>query len=205
MRYQGKINNWKDGQGFGFINPNDGGKQVFVHIKSFGKGQQRPVGNEAVTYELKTDAKGRANAVNVAYVGARAQAATSAGHGNFSLFAAAVFLLLVVGMVFTDKLPLAVLGLYLIASMVAFIAYKFDRSAARNDRRRTPENALHLYALIGGWPGALFAQRLLRHKTSKQSFQIMFWITVMLNCAALGWLLSSAGASVLLSVASATD
>lgn len=203
MRYQGKINNWKDGQGFGFIIPNGGGKQVFVHIKSFGKGQQRPVGNETVTYDLQTDDKGRANAVNVAYVGARAQAVASAGHGNISLLAAAAFLSLVAGMVFTGKLPQAVLGLYLVASMVAFVAYKFDKSAARNDRRRTPENTLHLFALIGGWPGALVAQRLLRHKTSKRSFQVTFWITVMLNCAGLGWLLSSAGASMLLSVAGA--
>ncbi|MGD9578618.1 MAG: DUF1294 domain-containing protein, partial [Syntrophorhabdus sp.] len=35
-----------------------------------------------------------------------------------------------------------------------------DKSAARNERWRTQESRLHLFALIGGWPGALVAQKL---------------------------------------------
>jgi len=85
-------------------------------------------------------------------------------------------------------------------STVAFVAYALDQSAARNDQWRTRESALHLFALIGGWPGALAAQRLLRHKTKKQSFQIVFWVTVVLNCSALGWLFSSRGAEALHSI-----
>ncbi|MFP5462920.1 MAG: DUF1294 domain-containing protein, partial [Gammaproteobacteria bacterium] len=34
-----------------------------------------------------------------------------------------------------------------------------------------------------GWPGALLAQQLLRHKTSKQSFLFGYWTTVLLNVA----------------------
>ncbi|MGA8260544.1 MAG: cold shock domain-containing protein [Arenicellales bacterium] len=49
MRYKGRIANWKDDRGFGFIAPNAGGQQVFVHIKSFANRQRRPAGNEAVT------------------------------------------------------------------------------------------------------------------------------------------------------------
>ena len=51
MRRQGKIATWKDQQGFGFIAPDDGGEQIFVHIKSFSNRQRRPIGNEIVTYE----------------------------------------------------------------------------------------------------------------------------------------------------------
>ncbi|HJV94205.1 MAG TPA: DUF1294 domain-containing protein [Azonexus sp.] len=80
---------------------------------------------------------------------------------------------------------------------MAFIAYAADKSAARNDRWRTAENTLHLLALIGGWPGALVAQNRLRHKSSKTSFLAVFWATVLLNCGALGWLLSPRGAGVL--------
>ena len=58
-------------------------------------------------------------------------------------------------------------------------------------------DALHLLGIIGGWPGALLAQRLLRHKNSKQSFQVVFWITVLLNCAGVFWLLSLSGTLML--------
>jgi len=200
MRYQGKITNWKDDQGFGFITPNGGGNQVFVHIKSFANRQRRPVENEIVTYELKADAKGRAQAESVAFLGERALSATSSGRSNVSLILAAAFLIFVAGSAFAGKLPYTVLGLYLLASAVAFVAYAFDKSAARNNQRRTPEDTLHFFALVGGWPGALAAQRLLRHKSKKQSFQYKFWATVILNCGALGWLFSSPSAGALRSI-----
>jgi len=194
MRFQGKITNWKDDQGFGFITPNGGGNQVFVHIKSFANRQRRPIGNEIVTYELKTDAKGRAKAASVAFLGERVPSVTSSGRSNISLILAAAFLVFVAGTAFSGKLPVAVLELYLIASAVAFVAYFLDKSAARKDQRRTQESTLHIFALVGGWPGALAAQRLLRHKSRKQSFQIVFWVTAVLNCGALGWLFTPEGA-----------
>lgn len=194
MRYQGKITNWKDEQGFGFITPNATGAQVFVHIKSFANHQRRPVGNEIVTYELKTDTNGRAQAQSVAYVGEHSPFASPSGYSKAPLILAAAFLIFVAGLVFVHKLPLVVLVFYLVASAIAFIAYKLDKLAARNDKWRISESTLHLFALVGGWPGALAAQRLLRHKTKKQSFQIEFWVTVILNCGALGWLFWSSGA-----------
>ncbi|HEX5362898.1 MAG TPA: DUF1294 domain-containing protein [Gallionella sp.] len=87
-----------------------------------------------------------------------------------------------------NPLPSAVLWFYLITSSIAFLAYALDKSAARNRQWRIRESTLHLLGLIGGWPGAFAAQRLLRHKSGKPSFQILFWITVALNCGALGWI-----------------
>lgn len=83
------------------------------------------------------------------------------------------------------KLSLLFLALYLVASIVAFALYAIDKSAAHHGRWRTRESTLHLLALIGGWPGALMAQKVLRHKSKKQSFQVIYWITVTLNCAVL--------------------
>lgn len=45
--------------------------------------------------------------------------------------------------------------------------------------------------LSGGWPGALAAQRLFRHKSSMREFLFMFWLTVFLNVAALAYLVWS--------------
>jgi uncharacterized membrane protein YsdA (DUF1294 family)/cold shock CspA family protein len=200
VRYQGKITDWKDDKGFGFITPNGGGQRVFVHIKSFSSRQQRPAGNEIVTYELVHDAKGRPQAGSVAFVREREAPASSSGQGNAPLMLTAAFLVFIAGSVFAGRLPIAVAGLYLGASLVAFVAYALDKSAARNDRWRTQESTLHLFALAGGWPGALAAQRLLRHKSRKQSFQFVFRITVILNCCALAWFYSSSGAEALRSM-----
>lgn len=84
---------------------------------------------------------------------------------------------------------------YLAMSAATYIAYARDRSAARAGRRRTPEKALHLMALLGGWPGALLAQRRLRHKSSKTSFLMTFWLTIALNLAGLVALFVQGGAA----------
>lgn len=102
------------------------------------------------------------------------------------------------------KLPARLLWLYTVASSVAFIAYWIDKQAARKGRWRTRESTLHLLALIGGWPGALLAQRYLRHKSAKFSFRVTFWAAVTLNCSALGLFLTPAGARALHSVLTIT-
>jgi len=93
----------------------------------------------------------------------------------------------------TSKLPTAVIGLYAFMSLMAIAMYARDKSAARDRTRRTPENTLHLVAVFGGWPGALVAQDLFRHKSSKASFQVVFWLTVVVNCGALTWILKGNG------------
>jgi len=195
VRYQGRITDWKDEKGFGFVTPNGGGPRLFVHIKSFSNRQRRPVGNELVTYELTSDARGRPQGVNIAFAGDRPSSppTTAPGPGVGALVFAGVFLAFVAGTVATGKLPLVVLIAYFMASCVAYVAYVLDKAASLKGQWRTPESTLHLIGLVGGWPGAMLAQRMLRHKTQKQSFQVAYWATVVLNCAALGWLLSPSG------------
>jgi uncharacterized membrane protein YsdA (DUF1294 family) len=72
---------------------------------------------------------------------------------------------------------------YALASLGCLAVYARDKAAAQAGRRRTPEATLHALALAGGWPGALAAQALLRHKTRKPRFRALFWITVVLNLA----------------------
>lgn len=76
---------------------------------------------------------------------------------------------------------------YLVLSIACYAAYAFDKAAARRGERRTPERTLLLLGLAGGWPGGLVAQQRLRHKTVKQPFRRMFWVTVTLNILAFTW------------------
>lgn len=78
-------------------------------------------------------------------------------------------------------LPVWVTVLYVTASILCFIAYARDKAAAAAGRWRIPETTLLLLGLIGGWPGAIVAQQLLRHKTRKARFLSAFWLTVMAN------------------------
>jgi hypothetical protein len=56
---------------------------------------------------------------------------------------------------------------------------------------------LHLLSLCCGWPGALVAQQAFRHKSKKESFRFVFWITVILNMGLFSWLHTADGAHAL--------
>lgn len=197
MRHQGTITKWKDEQGFGFITPRGGGEQVFVHIKAFSSRHRRPIGNEIVTYEVTFDDKGRKRAEHVAFLG-NSSIPTQGGGLSFTI--SVLFLMFVAVSVVVGQLPFVVLGVYLVTSAISFWVYAHDKAAAKRNAWRTRENTLHVLSLFGGWPGAFVAQRWLRHKSKKLSFQIVFWATVVVNCAGLGWLFSSSGADALQSV-----
>lgn len=178
MKRLGKITRWKDDQGFGFITPKGGGKEIFVHIKAFSNRRRRPVDNEIVTYETGVDKLGRTRAERVEFIGdTRARAKEwNASLPVFILFVAFLIILIVMGYV-----PFFMLGVYLVASLITFLVYVHDKNAAQNNQWRTPEISLHILGLAGGWPGAFIAQRARHHKVKKQSFQIAFWVTVVLN------------------------
>lgn len=72
---------------------------------------------------------------------------------------------------------------YLIMSLITFCAYALDKYKAKQRTWRTSEKTLHILELCCGWPGALAAQLLLRHKSHKVSFRVAFWMMVALNVA----------------------
>ena len=77
--------------------------------------------------------------------------------------------------------PYGVIALYGVMSLVCFGAYFRDKRQARNGQWRTPESTLHLLEMLGGWPGGLVAQQVLRHKNRKLSYQVVFWGIVALH------------------------
>ena len=101
-----------------------------------------------------------------------------------------VFAAVFAGAVYLWRMPPLVAGIYVVASVACFAMYAVDKAAAKAGRWRTSENTLLLLGLACGWPGAMVAQTLLRHKASKASFKMRFWVTVVINIALFAWLSS---------------
>ena len=80
MAFQGRLTRWNDERGFGFIQPDGGGQEVFVNIKAFPRGQGRPADGARLVFEVQTGPDGRKRATAVAYASA-ARAAAPPGVG----------------------------------------------------------------------------------------------------------------------------
>lgn len=193
MRFEGALKEWNDDRGFGFVQPTQGGEAVFVHVKAFARGGRRPQAGDRVSFEVETGPKGK-RAKNVAALTPPLQAprrrepqgrrsSGSAPWGTATLFVLPAFLVLYVIVAILWRPPKTIALVYLAASVVTFFAYAFDKAAAKAGGSRTSEATLHLFAVAGGWPGALLAQQLLRHKSVKAEFRAAFWGTVVLNVA----------------------
>ncbi|MDJ0740624.1 MAG: cold shock and DUF1294 domain-containing protein [Gammaproteobacteria bacterium] len=203
MRTKGRITSWNDAKGYGFITPLAGGERTFMHIKALANRARRPAVGDIVTYTLSADARGRPRADAAVIAGVAHAARPNRRPGTLPQLAAVAFLVLVAGAAAVSAVPLPVLAIYVAVSVITIAAYALDKMAAKQGDWRTSESTLHLLALAGGWPGALIAQGRLRHKTRKQPFRAIFWVTVILNCAAFVWLLTPDGASAWRSIASA--
>lgn len=193
MRYQGRLSNWNDDKGFGFVTPNGGGDKAFVHIKAFDGASRRPAEGDLITYILSRDAQGRLQANAIRYAGQPTKEDSGAAPGKFGPVFAALFCVALVAGVFVKKIPLLVAVAYAVMSVVALFAYVQDKKAAESGEWRTSEGALHAIGLFCGWPGAQLAQRVFRHKWRKREFQITYWGTVVINIVALLALTSDRG------------
>lgn len=202
MRFEGTIKSWNDERGFGFIESTQGGDPVFVHVKAFAHHAGRPQMNQRVSFEVELGPQGKKRARHVEPV-RTARPSASVRHskespaqwGTASLFAIPAFLLLYAVVAVLWKPPIWVAAFYVSVSIITFLTYAIDKSAARSGSWRTPESTLHALAIAGGWPGALLAQQVLRHKSTKAEFRAVFWATVVVNVAAFLLWCSPAGSA----------
>jgi uncharacterized membrane protein YsdA (DUF1294 family)/cold shock CspA family protein len=215
MNKQGTIVRWDAQRGFGFLRSASTESDVFFHVRDFrGRGMQPAEGLQVDYEEIHVGGRGpRAMAIQpLAVAGTREPAqhetprslseprrSKTRAPGASAEIAAMLLLIPAYAALFlwaawTQRIAVPVLlGMPLI-SVVAFYFYWRDKFAAQRGAWRTPEASLHAISLVGGWPGAWLAQRLLRHKSSKASFRAVYWGTVALHwIVLLGWLATTPG------------
>lgn len=189
MAHKGTLVEWNDDRGFGFIQPAEGGQRVFCHISAFCERGRRPASGQVLVYELTRDERGRPRAQQVRYPGALPRTASqpvASPRLGASIVGSGIFVLIVVGAAALGRLSWFVPAWILGCSVVLFMLYVWDKTAAEGGRWRTQERTLNLLAMLGGWPGAWIAQQAARHKTRKASFQAEFWLAVIVNVGVLG-------------------
>jgi uncharacterized membrane protein YsdA (DUF1294 family)/cold shock CspA family protein len=213
MNKQGTIVRWDADRGFGFVRSPATDVDVFFHIRDYRGGNTAPAEGLQVRYEeIHVGGKGpRAMAVMPAdYVDPRRPATPHDAptrrlgsrrpppppHVAQEMRAMAVlvpaYLALLVWAAWTQRLLVPVVLAAPLISVLTFYLYWRDKFAAQRGAWRTPEALLHGASVVGGWPGAWFAQRLLRHKSAKESFRQVYWGTVALHWAVLAlWLYSA--------------
>lgn len=224
---EGTLVRWDGAKGFGFIRPNDGDKDIFIHISALPPGLIPDIGASLV-FSAGEDPRGRGQRVIkavaagvspgtavqvVAEVRAKpvhlrtdragGRANSSPRHGGSvhpmrarrprdqtlkplplnarSAMVAGLSLVCLVGAATMAPFTPLPLIAYPVFSTIAFLMYARDKLRAIQGNWRIPESSLHLVEAAGGWPGAYIAQQMMRHKTVKTSYQLIFWLIVLLH------------------------
>lgn len=197
-RLKGKLIKWNEDKGFGFISPNGGGENIFIHKSVFSNRSRIPQINDVITFVISKDNQGRYCAAEATFSGEKLKKKQPKKINKFSIYLSTLFLSLLIIIYLLGNIPQNLLLVYLGGSLITFLAYARDKSKAQKGGWRTPESTLHLLSVIGGWPGAAIAQQLLRHKSQKKEFRVMFWFTIIANLGILWWLLSPEGSDFLI-------
>jgi uncharacterized membrane protein YsdA (DUF1294 family)/cold shock CspA family protein len=217
MKKQGLVVKWDSDKSFGFIRSPDTPTVIFFHRSDYSENRSPVVGLAVTFQEIHVGGKGpRALSVTptpAAFAGPTLAAKTDAAAALLpratraprstplyvkkredrlywsALGLMGFWLLLWLIGIGLGRFPWVILTALALLNLATFYVYWRDKEAAVQGGWRASENQLHGLALLGGWPGAWFAQQILRHKSSKKPFRLVYWTTVTLNLIGLlGWL-----------------
>ncbi|NOT11964.1 MAG: DUF1294 domain-containing protein [Methylococcaceae bacterium] len=202
--YEGKIKSWKADKGFGFIQSRDEDKDIFIHIRDLKHSNYQPQQGDEIYYKVVADQEGRIRAYDAFIKGQelsnlyrkksfkqKNRASLPKKHITRRAYNLGKLLLLFIAcipfvfsvLLIKEHRNVFPLFIYLLMSLATFFVYAIDKTKAHKNETRISEKTLHLFELLGGWPGALITQRVIRHKNKKISFQVIFWIIVIIHIA----------------------
>ena len=173
VKYQGRIQQWDDAKGYGFVEPNGGGTRAFTHIKAFKQRSRRPVNGDIIVYEVEQDRNGNHRACNISLLKdhkakrLRANKPTSQRKRNvivLSIFSGALALFTLSG-----RLPFIVPIVYGAVSLLTSF-YGIDNRCKRKTASIRSKAAL---LSLWGWPGIACLKH--QHKRSKSAFMRVYW------------------------------
>lgn len=177
-RMVGVLDEWNHARGYGFITNDRRDVRLYLHVTELVGGMIPPLPGDRITFLLDTDEQGRSEAV---------KAINQRRVDRLSLSQVAILFLLlglpVTALIYgvPPVVNLTLAYLTIIFSTISYLLYSNDKEFAEAGRWRVSELKLHLFELIGGWPGAFVAQRRLRHKVTKTAYQNTYWFIVLMH------------------------
>jgi uncharacterized membrane protein YsdA (DUF1294 family)/cold shock CspA family protein len=201
--HRGRLVQWNDARGFGFIDDTKVPGRVFVHIKDIAVALRRPAVGDEVDFLLFAGRDGRPAATRVRIVGASPREVSrgtavrtdAPPRVTVRIVGSMVLATAVIFCVAASRAPTWLFACYLAGGAISFSAYWLDKRAATRGTWRTKESTLHLLDLAFGIAGGLLAQGLFRHKTSKELFGLVSAVLFTLHMAAIGLMLAGYGPS----------
>ncbi|MGV3659472.1 MAG: DUF1294 domain-containing protein [Prosthecobacter sp.] len=170
-----RLLSWDAGKGYGWLDW--AGKQVFLHARDYAGTRHGPAKGEEIRFVLGVDPQGRPCAKWARPV----NAPMSVGSWFHAALWLASLALPAYALHQQRVNPALASAVALFISVVTYLAYVNDKRRALAGDWRMTEASLHLLELLGGWPGAWIAQRRLRHKCSKLSYQGTFWAIILIH------------------------
>ena len=187
---RGILSKWNDERGFGFIQPVDKSQTVYLHISELKDSTRRPQLDDMICYYVIAEKDGKLRANNAFILGARkkplslSRSLTNKETSTFPLKEIVLLSILpLVGSIHffvTTRNPFPFI-LYPAMSVLTYALYASDKSHAEREKWRISEHNLHLCEFAGGWLGGFIAQRRLHHKSKKKSYQLKFWMIVIIH------------------------